>query len=309
MSLEKKEIKISRDKKKPEKVIETVKVQETETGAALEKSKIAPEPVEVAYVKGRLLGKVALVTGGSVGLGNGITRRFAREGAKVCFTYNTNKDEAKKTVKEIKEFGGEAMCTQCDVRDSERIFKVVEETEASYGSVDILVNNAGINELGLVVDIPLEKWQDMFKVHVEGTFLCCKAVLKNMKPGGRIINLSSMSGVVGDAINSCYSSAKASIIAFTQALAGEVGYKGITVNAIAPGIINTPMAKYVSSVLPELYKSIPVKRIGEVEDIAAVAAFLASPEASYITGQTIVVDGGWSLIRVGADAIYKLFGL
>jgi len=309
VTLEKKEIKESLNKKKEKKVIGGVTVKEAEQGATLVKSKIAPETVEVAYIKGRLLGKVALVTGGSIGIGNGIARRFAHEGARVCFTYNTNKDEAKKTVNEIEEFGGEAMCTQCDLRDSERIFKVVEETEASYGSVDILVNNAGIFEPGLVVDLPLEKWRDMFKVHVEGTFLCCKAVLKNMKPGGRIINLVSMSGVAGDPTNSSYSSAKAAVIAFTQALAGEVGYRGITVNAIAPGITNVGMGKLVLTVMPELYKSVPVKRIGEAKDIAAVAAFLASPEASYITGQTIIVDGGWSLIRTGVDAFYKLFGL
>ncbi|MEM2146145.1 MAG: SDR family NAD(P)-dependent oxidoreductase, partial [Candidatus Jordarchaeaceae archaeon] len=136
MTLEKKESKESVEKKKETKVIGGITVKEAEPGAALVKSRVVPEGVEAGYVKGRLLGKVALVTGGSVGLGNGISRRFALEGAKVCLTYNTNKDAAKKTVKEIKEFGGEAMCTQCDVRDSERIFKVVEETEASYGSVD-----------------------------------------------------------------------------------------------------------------------------------------------------------------------------
>jgi 3-oxoacyl-[acyl-carrier protein] reductase len=309
MTLEKKGIKESLDKKDQKKVIETVRVKETETSVALDKSKTVPETMEIAYIKERLLGKNALVTGGSVGIGNGIARRFAQEGARVCFTYNTNKDAAKKTVNEIEEFGGEAMCTQCDVRDSERVFKVVEETEASYGSVDILVNNAGIFEPGLVVDLPLEKWRDMFRVHVEGTFLFCKAVLKNMKSGGRIINLVSMSGVAGDPTNSSYSSAKAAVIAFTQALAGEVGYKGITVNAIAPGITNVGMGELVLKIMPELYKSIPVKRIGEVKDIAAVAAFLASPEASYITGQTIIVDGGWSIIRTGVDQFYKLFGL
>jgi 3-oxoacyl-[acyl-carrier protein] reductase len=306
VSLERKEVEESLNKKKEKKVIGGATVKEAEPGAALVKSKIAPEPAEVAYVKGRLLGKIALVTGGSVGLGNGIARRFAQEGAKVCFTYNTNKDVAKKTVNEIKKSGEEAMCTQCDVRDSERIFKVVEETEASYGSVDILVNNAGNFEPGLLVDYPLEKWRDTFRVHVEGAFLFCKAVLKNMKPGGRIINMSSMSGVKGVMLNSCYSSAKAAINALTQALAEEVARKGITVNAIAPGLTNAGMGELMNKYQPELYKGIPVKRLGEAEDIVTLAAFLASPEASYITGQIIVVDGGWSLTISGADAVLQM---
>ncbi|MFB0562170.1 MAG: SDR family NAD(P)-dependent oxidoreductase [Candidatus Lokiarchaeia archaeon] len=309
MSLEKKEDTESLEETKEKKVIETVYVKEVDTGTVLDRAKIAPEPVEVAYVQGRLLGKVALVTGGSLGLGNGIARRFAREGAKVCFTYNTNKDLARKTVNEIEEFGEEAMCTQCDVRDSERIFKVVEETEASYGSVDILVNNAGSFDVNLVVDIPLEKWRDTFRIHVEAAFLFSKAVLKNMKRGGRIINMSSISGVKGNGVTSSYSCAKAAINAFTQALATEVASKGITVNAIAPGITNVGMGDSWLKMLPELYKTIPVKRIGKVEDIAALAAFLASPEASYITGQIIVVDGGWTLIQAGCDTALQLLGL
>jgi 3-oxoacyl-[acyl-carrier protein] reductase len=309
MTLEKKQIKESSEEKKEKKVIDRVRVKEAEPSAVLEKSKTAPEAVEVAYVKGRLLGKVALVTGGSIGLGNGIARRFAHEGAKVCFTYNTNKDVAKKTVNEIKDFGEEAMCTQCDVRDSERIFKVVEETEASYGIVDILVNNAGIFEPGFFVDIPLEKWRDTFRVHVEGAFLFCKAVLKNMKRGGRIINMSSVSGVTGSMLNSSYSAAKAAINALTQALAAEIGHKGITVNAIAPGMTNVGMGELACKFQPETYKGIPLKRVGEMEDIAALAAFLASPEAGYITGQIIKIDGGWSLTMAGIDSVMQLLGL
>ena len=309
MTLEKKQIKESLKEKEEKKVIETVRVKEAEPSAALEKSKTAPEAVEVAYVKGRLLGKNALVTGGSVGIGNAIARRFTHEGAKVCFTYNTNKDEAIKTVNEIEEFGGEAICTRCDVRDSERVFKVVEEAEASLGSVDILVNNAGMVDVSLVADMPLEKWQNMFKVHVDGTFLFCKAVLKNMKKGGRIINMSSTSGLQADALESSYAAAKAAIIALTQSLALEVANKGITVNAIAPGMVYTAMTKMLEAYMPDFSQNIPLKRFGKPEDVAEVAAFLASPGANYITGQTIVVDGGMSLVMLYSQPLYKMMGL
>ncbi|MEX2722509.1 MAG: SDR family NAD(P)-dependent oxidoreductase [Candidatus Freyarchaeota archaeon] len=267
------------------------------------------ETMEIGYVKGRLLGKNALVTGGSVGIGNGIARRFALEGAKVCFTYNTNKDEAIKTVNEIKEFGGEAMCIQCDVRNSEQVSKVVEETEASYGSVDILVNNAGIIDASLFVDLPLDRWQNMFRVHVDGTFLFCKAALKNMKEGGRIINMSALAGITGDALASSYAAAKGAIIALTKTLALEVAHKGITVNAIAPGLILAGMTKKMLEILSSLQKDIPAKRWGTVDDIASIAAYLASPEASYITGQVIVVDGGFSLVSPSSMLSFKMMGL
>ncbi|MFB0562166.1 MAG: SDR family NAD(P)-dependent oxidoreductase [Candidatus Lokiarchaeia archaeon] len=308
MSLEKKEDTESLEETKEKKVIETVRVKEAETRAALDESKIVPELVEVAYVKGRLLGKTALVTGGSIGIGNGIARRFAREGARVCFTYNTNKDAARKTVNEIEEFGGEAICTQCDVRDSKQVVKVVEETEASFGSVDILVNNAGAMDLGFLVDMPLEKWQNMFKVNVEGTFLFCKAALKNMKEGGRIINISSLSAITGDAISPSYAAAKAAIVSLTKSLADDVAHKGITVNAIAPGIIITPMIEPLLDANKELSRDIPAKRLGKVEDVAEVAAFLASPGASYITGQVIVVDGGLGLTNAGSVMLHRLMG-
>ncbi len=263
------------------------------------------ESLEVMGVKGRLLGKVALITGGASGIGRGIAHRFALEGAKVSIV-DVNIGHAKNVVKEINDLGGKAIALQCDVRDENQVDKAIEETIKNLGSVDILVNDAGIFDLGKISDITLEKWRTMFQVHVEGTFLFSKAVLKNMKEGGRIINVSSVSGITGDALVTSYSAAKAAIVGFTKSLALEVAHKGITVNAIAPGLIYTPMIQMIDTVAPELYKDIPAKRLGKPEDIAAVAAFLASPEASYITGQVIIVDGGLSLTNVGSIPVYKM---
>jgi 3-oxoacyl-[acyl-carrier protein] reductase len=263
------------------------------------------ESLEVVGVKGRLLGKVALITGGASGIGRGIAHRFALEGAKVSIV-DVNIGHAKNVVKEINDLGSKAIALQCDVRDENQVDKAIEETEKNLGSIDILVNDAGIFDIGKISDITLEKWRTMFQVHVEGTFLFSRAVLKNMKKGGRIINISSVSGITGDALVTSYSAAKAAIVGFTKSLALEVAHKGITVNAIAPGLIYTPMIQMIDTVAPELYKDIPAKRLGKPEDIAAVAAFLASPEASYITGQVIIVDGGLSLTNVGSIPVYKM---
>ncbi|MFB0563640.1 MAG: SDR family NAD(P)-dependent oxidoreductase [Candidatus Lokiarchaeia archaeon] len=267
--------------------------------------KEVPESIEIVGVKRRLLGKVALITGAASGIGREITHRFAMEGAKVSVV-DLNVGDAKNVAKEIKDLGGKAIAVQCDVGDEDQVNRAVEETEKNLGSIDILVNDAGIFDLSKLSDITLEKWQIMFKVHVEGTFLCSKAVLKNMKEGGRIINVSSVSGITGDALVTSYSAAKAAIVGFTKSLAVEVAHKGITVNAIAPMLIYTPMIQMIDQVAPELYKDIPAKRLGKPEDVAAVAAFLASPEASYITGQVIIVDGGLSLTNVGSIPVYKM---
>ncbi|MEM2146144.1 MAG: SDR family NAD(P)-dependent oxidoreductase [Candidatus Jordarchaeaceae archaeon] len=214
------------------------KATTNEHKAALDESKVIPEPTAIAYVKERLMSKVALVTGAASGIGRGIAYRLAKEGAKVSIV-DINIEEAKKVAKEIEDLGGKSIAIQCDVGEEDQVIKTVEETEKNLRNIDILVNDAGIFDLGKLSDLSLERWKKMFKVHVEGTFLFCKAVLKNMKQGGRIINISSISGIMGDLFLSSYSSAKAAIIGFTKSLALEVAHKGITVNAIAPGAIQT----------------------------------------------------------------------
>nr|MDO8080449.1 SDR family NAD(P)-dependent oxidoreductase [Candidatus Freyarchaeota archaeon] len=324
MTSEKEEDTRSSKKKSRKYASHKVAPKKADSRTASDRPKVAPEPVEVEGVKGRLLGKVALVTGGSSGIGQGIALRFAKEGAKVCFTYNTNLEGAKKVAKEIEIFG-EVLYTQCDLKDEERVNKVVEETEANLGSINILVNNAGTYDYGkvgirasdagssiisLVPDMTLEQWRNMFRVNVEGTFNFSRAVIKSMQKGDRIINMSSTAAFSGQVISSHYSAAKAAINGFTRTLALEVAHRGITVNAIAPGIIYTPMImSYTKEFTPELYKEIPVGRYGKPEDIAGIAAYLASPEASYITGQVIVVDGGLTLFNPISRVPIKLMGL
>ncbi|WXG42076.1 MAG: SDR family NAD(P)-dependent oxidoreductase [Candidatus Freyarchaeum deiterrae] len=250
---------------------------------------------ETVAIKEGLVGKIALVTGAASGIGREIVRRFALEGAKASVV-DLNLGDAKKVAKEIKDLGGRAIAIECDVRDEEQVNRAVTDTEKNFGSVDILVNDAGILDMADISNITLEKWRNMFRVHVEGAFLFCRAVLKSMKEDGRIINISSIDGIAGGPFVTHYSAAKAAIIGLTRSLMAEIALAGrrITVNAIAPGIMETPMSKAVIQSYPDLLKSIPLQRWGKPEDIAAAASFLASSDASYITGQVIVVDGGFS---------------
>ncbi len=242
-----------------------------------------------------LKGKVALITGASRGIGKGIAKMLAEEGAKVVVNYASNHQAAEETVAEIKEIGGEAIAIQADISQEQQVKSLVQVILDKWERIDILVNNAGITRDGLLLRIKETDWDTVLDINLKGTFLCSKAVLKPMmrQRFGRIINITSVVGIAGNAGQTNYSAAKAGIIGFTKSLAKEVASRGITVNAIAPGYIATDMTAGLSEkVIKDLEQQIPAGRVGEPEDIAVLAAFLVSPAASYLTGQIIAVDGG-----------------
>jgi 3-oxoacyl-[acyl-carrier protein] reductase len=251
----------------------------------------------------RLKDQVALVTGGSRGIGRGIVKAFAAEGAKVAFLYKGSQAAADSLAQEITAAGGTAKAIQCDVTKADEAQKVAEAIEKEWGPVNILVNNAGIIKDGLFVRMEPEEWNAVLDTNLNGTFNFCRAVAFAMARArkGRIINISS---IAADHVNpgqTNYAASKGAINAFTRALAVELAGRGVTVNAIAPGFIETDMSEAVRNKAGDIItKMIPMKRLGQPEDIAKAAVFLASAEAAYITGQVLKVDGGLSL---GAAAV------
>ncbi|HLC30110.1 MAG TPA: 3-oxoacyl-[acyl-carrier-protein] reductase [Dehalococcoidia bacterium] len=245
-----------------------------------------------------LTGKAALVTGGSRGIGRATALELARQGARVAVNYMAQEAAANAVVAAIKEAGGEAFAVQADVGDATAVERMVETLQEHWGRVDILVNNAGINRDTLLMRMSEEDWDAVIRTDLKGPFLCTKAVLRPMlrQRWGRIINLSSIIGTRGNAGQANYAAAKAGLIGFTKSVAKEVASRNITVNALAPGWIESDM---VASV-PEAYRKealarIPAGRFGTPEDVAATIAFLASEAASYITGQVLGIDGGMVL--------------
>ena len=242
--------------------------------------------------------KIAVVTGGARGIGKAIAMELAKAGNIVVINYNGSADKAEETKKEIEAAGGQADVMQCNVADfnaCETFFKVIAER---YGRVDILVNNAGITKDGLLMKMSEEEFDKVIEVNLKGAFNCMKHVSRIMlkQRSGHIINMSSVSGVMGNAGQVNYCASKAGIIGMTKSLARELGSRGITVNAIAPGFIETEMTDVLSEDVKEnLLGSIPLKRMGQTKDIAETVAFLASDKAAYITGQTISVDGGMGM--------------
>jgi 3-oxoacyl-[acyl-carrier protein] reductase len=245
----------------------------------------------------RINEKVAIVTGGAQGIGQGICLRLAEEGARVAI-FDLNLAEAKKTAKEIEKSGGTALALKVDVSKSSEVDAAVKQVISKFGKVDILVNNAGISLTSKVANMTDEIWDRTLDVNLKGVFLCCRAVVTHMKERkyGKIINIASILALRGSVYYAHYGATKAGVVAFTQGLAIELGPHNINVNAIGPGIIDTPMA--AGDVEPEyrqrLIKGIPLRRIGTPRDIANAALFLASDEATYITGQCLYVCGGWS---------------
>lgn len=240
-------------------------------------------------------GKVALVTGGSRGIGRAIALLLAERGAKVVINYVRGQDEAKAVVAAIESKGGQAQALQGDVSVAAEAQNLVDQTVKTFGKIDILVNNAGITKDTLMMRMSESDWDAVLDTNLKGAYLCAKAALRPMlrSKGGRIINISSVSGQAGSGGQANYSAAKAGLIGFTKALAREVGSRNITVNAVAPGFIETDM----TNVLAEEFKKkaleqIPLERFGQPQDVAEAVVFLASDAAGYITGQVLAVNGG-----------------
>jgi len=242
-----------------------------------------------------LSNRVALITGGASGIGRSITLELAKRGASVVLNYNRSAEAAQLLVQEIEAFGGKAFAVQADISQFQDAERLVAETISHFGTINIVVNNAGITDDALILRMNEEQFDRVINTNLKGVWNICKHAAKPlMKSGyGRIINISSVSGVMGNAGQSNYSAAKAGVIGLTKSLAREFASRAVTVNAVAPGFIETEMTKKLSPEIVDQWKAqIPLKRFGDAKEVAYAVAFLASEEASYITGHTLEVDGG-----------------
>tara|TARA_Y100000589_G_scaffold299950_1_gene309745 strand:- start:1965 stop:2714 length:750 start_codon:yes stop_codon:yes gene_type:complete len=243
-----------------------------------------------------LLGKVALVTGASRGIGKSIALSLANLGAKVIVNYSSSDEKAEEVVNVIKSSGGNAYKLKFDVSDEESVIKAINKIIEDSGSIDILINNAGITRDGLLMRMKENQWDDVLNTNLKGVFLCTKNVSKFMlkKRSGKIINITSIVGLIGNPGQANYSAAKAGVIGFTKTCAKEFASRGINVNAIAPGFIETEMTEKLK--IDEILKLIPMGKLGSPNQIASLVNFLVSSEAgTYITGQTISIDGGMNM--------------
>ena len=245
-----------------------------------------------------LEGKIALVTGASRGIGRQIALTLAAQGAAVIVNYNGSAAKAEEVVEEIEKAEGKAEAIQCNVSDFESCKSMMEDIVSRYGRLDILVNNAGITRDNLIMKMSEEDFDAVIQTNLKGVFNCIKHISRQMikQKAGRIINISSVSGVLGNAGQANYCAAKAGVIGLTKCMARELASRGITVNAVAPGFIRTDMTDVLKDNVKEaIIATIPMKTFGETEDVANTVAFLASDAARYITGQVISVDGGMAM--------------
>lgn len=246
----------------------------------------------------KLEGKVALITGASRGIGRAIALKFAAEGAKVAINFAGNTQKAEEVKSLIESNGGKALLVQGSVADFEKVGEIVGKVVETWGNIDILVNNAGITRDALLLKMSESDFDEVIATNLKGVFNCTKAVSKLMikQRSGRILNMSSVVGLTGNAGQANYSAAKAGIIGFTKSVAKEFASRGITVNAIAPGFIGTDMTDAIPEKIKiEMISKIPLGRIGDPEDIANAALFFVSEDAKYITGQFVCVDGGMAM--------------
>lgn len=245
-----------------------------------------------------LSGKVALITGASRGIGAQIAKTLAFYGADVIVNYNGSKEKAEEVVEEIKRNGGSAKAVQCSVTDFEACGAMITSLVEEYGHIDILVNNAGITKDNLVMKMTAEDFDSVIDTNLKGTFYTIKHLYRTFlkQRSGKIINMSSVTGILGNAGQANYASSKAGVIGLTKSMARELASRNINVNAVAPGYIDTDMTAAMTNTAKEAtLNQIPLKRVGTPQDIAEAVAFLASDKASYITGQVISVDGGMNI--------------
>jgi 3-oxoacyl-[acyl-carrier protein] reductase len=242
--------------------------------------------------------RIAVVTGASRGIGRGIALELGKRGATVIVNYQRNVDAATEVVEQITAAGGKAQAVQADVSLEEDTNRLIKTAIDAYGKVDILVNNAGTTRDNLIMRMSAEDFDTVIETNLRSTWLCAKAVVRDMmrKRYGRIINITSVSGIMGNGGQTNYSASKAGIIGFTKALAREVASRGITVNAVAPGFVATDLtASLPEDIAKKVNENIPLGRWATIEDVALATAFLASDDASYITGHILNVDGGLAM--------------
>lgn len=242
-----------------------------------------------------LTGKVALVTGGSRGIGRAISLALAGNGAKIAVNYVSNERAASETVEQVRACGSEAIAIQGDVAETDVAKRLIDETVAAFDGLHILVNNAGLTRDDLLLRMSEDAWDRVLAVDLRGAFLCTKAALRPMmrQRWGRIINIASVAGLVGNAGQANYAAAKAGLIGFTKSVAKEMASRNITANAIAPGFVDTEMTEGLTDAQKgAMLMVVPMARAGTPEDVAPAAVFLASEEAAYVTGTVLTVDGG-----------------